>query len=162
MLFNQDQCRCYGYKIPLYFWFVVSGTLCDIIQAFIDYGIYLIYPFEWETATVCWTLSYTISVFIRHYSHRLLVFGEFEGSYCNSLARTYLTYSSSIVISMLTNHAIVEILNFTHQQAWLFTMIWTGIYNYFMLKASWRKPGTVDVKAVPETEIKPISSKLSV
>ena len=137
MLINQEKWKCLGHKIPHYCWFVLSGGMCDIAQAFIDYAIYLAYAFEWERATVCWTLSYTISIVIRHFSHRLLVFGEFEGTYCTSLTRTYMTYSSSIVISMLTNHLIVEFFNYSHRTAWIITMLWTGIYNYFMLKASW-------------------------
>ena len=137
MLINQEKWKCFGYKVPHYCWFVLSGGMCDIVQALIDYAIYMVYIFEWERATVCWTLSYTISIIIRHFSHRLLVFGEFEGTYCNSLTRTYMTYSSSIVISMLTNHLIVSFLNYSHRTAWIITMLWTGIYNYFMLKASW-------------------------
>jgi putative flippase GtrA len=127
--------------------------MCDIVQAFIDYGIYLLYVFEWERATVCWTLSYTISIIIRHFSHRLLVFGEFEGTYCSSLTRTYMTYSSSIVISMLTNHLIVSFLNYSHRTAWIITMLWTGIYNYFMLKASWgrKTPANGGVDAINNT-----------
>ena len=147
MLVNQDKFRICGYKIPLYFWFVLSGSLCDVFQAFIDYGIYKLYPFEWEKTTVCWTASYTASVWLRHYSHRLLVFGEYEGTYSSSLGRTYLTYASSIVMSMLSNHVFVNFLNLKHVEAWIITMLWTGVYNYFMLKASWKKP------AVPEAVV---------
>jgi hypothetical protein len=139
MLVNQEKFRCCGYKVPLYFWFVVSGAICDVIQALLDYLIYLVYVFEWERATICWTLSYALSIIVRHSSHRLLVFGEFEGSYCGSLARTYMAYSSSIVISMLTNHLLVNLLGFSHRTAWIVTLLWTGIYNFFMLKASWKK-----------------------
>lgn len=135
-------CSCFqllGFdKVPQYAWFVLSGALCDVVQALIDYLVYLVYTLEWERATVCWTTSYTLSIVVRHYSHRLLVFGEYEGTYCMSLARTYLTYSSSIMISMITNHFLVSLLEFTHQQAWVVTMIWTGVLNYFMLRASWR------------------------
>ena len=102
-----------------------------------DYMISIIYIFEYERATVCWTASYTLSIALRHSSHRLLVFGEYEGSYWSSLGRTYLTYSSSIVLSMITNHLIISFFALTHKQAWLITMLWTGLYNYFMLKASW-------------------------
>jgi putative flippase GtrA len=153
MLINQEKWKCFGYKVPHYCWFVLSGGMCDIVQAFIDYGIYLLYVFEWERATVCWTLSYTISIIIRHFSHRLLVFGEFEGTYCSSLTRTYMTYSSSIVISMLTNHLIVSFLNYSHRTAWIITMLWTGIYNYFMLKASWgrKTPANGGVDAINNT-----------
>jgi hypothetical protein len=154
MLVNQEKCRCCGYKVPLYFWFVLSGAICDIIQAFLDYLIYLVYVFEWERATICWTLSYTLSIVVRHSSHRLLVFGEFEGSYCGSLSRTYMAYSSSIVISMLANHLLVSMLNFSHRTAWIVTLLWTGIYNFFMLKASWRKkPAPSSGKSVPSSAV---------
>ena len=136
MLINQEKWKCFGYKVPHYCWFVLSGGMCDIVQALIDYAIYFLYIFEWERTTVCWTLSYTISIIVRHFSHRLLVFGEFEGTYCTSLTRTYMTYSSSIVISMLTNHLIVSFLNYSHRTAWIITMLWTGIYNYIMLNSS--------------------------
>lgn len=124
---------------------MLSGALCDVVQAVIDFSIYHLYVFEFERATVCWTLSYTISILLRHYSHRLLVFGEYEGSYCSSLTRTYCTYSSSIVISMVTNYFLVRRLAFSHRDAWIITMIWTGVYNYILLKANWRaKASTIN------------------
>ena len=129
MLPHQERCRIFGYRIPHYFWFALSGALCDVVQGFVDYGIYLIYPFEFEKTTVCWTVSYTASIFIRHFSHRILVFGEFEGSYCHSLLRTYMTYSSSIVISMVSNHFIVAFFEAGHLYAWIITMLWTGTYT---------------------------------
>mmetsp|Transcript_43340 Transcript_43340/g.86108 ORF Transcript_43340/g.86108 Transcript_43340/m.86108 type:complete len:153 (+) Transcript_43340:80-538(+) len=138
MLGLQDKAKILGHKVPQYFWFVLSGGLCDIAQALIDYVISIVYISNWEKVTVCWTLSYIMSIWIRHYSHRLLVFGEYEGTYCSSLSRTYLTYSSSIVISMMTNHFLVNYMMFSHRAAWLVTMLWTGIFNYFMLKSSWR------------------------
>ena len=67
-----------------------------------------------------------------------IVFGEYEGTYCASLGRTYATYSSSIVISMLSNYFFVDVLKHPHTIAWFITMIWTGIYNYIMLKATWK------------------------
>lgn len=140
MLPHQENFRIFGYKAPLYFWFVVSGALCDVLQAFIDYGISIVYVSTWEKATICWTLSYILSIWVRHYSHKLLVFGDYEGTYCSSLTRTYMTYSSSIILSMVTNRLLVTVFFLTHQQAWFVTMLWTGIYNYFMLKSSWRKP----------------------
>ena len=158
MLTQHIKCSCCTWlgfeKVPQYFWFVYSGAMCDVVQALIDYCIYLCYTIEWERATVCWTTSYTISIVVRHYSHRLLVFGEYEGTYCMSLARTYLTYSSSIMISMITNHLLVSVLNFTHRQAWIVTMLWTGIYNYFMLRASWRISASSASASVTEKTLK--------
>ena len=162
MLSHQEKFLICGRKVPQYFWFVLSGALCDIIQAGMDFCIYQIYTYEWERATVCWTLSYTLSIVIRHSSHRIIVFGEFEGSYLSSLGKTFLAYSSSIVVSLLSNHFIVEIFNFSHRDAWILTMLWIGLYNYFMLRATWKKgkieskhPGGADAsdKAVPRASV---------
>ena len=170
MLEHQERITVFGRKIPHYFWFMLSGALCDVAQAFIDYFVYLLYAFEWERATVwyftaswipssymtysgSWAVSYTLSIVIRHSSHRFIgtkcgckrisslcvVFGEYEGTYCSSLMMTYFSYSSSIVLSILTNHILVEIFHMSHQHAWIITMLWTGIYNYFMLKMNWRR-----------------------
>jgi putative flippase GtrA len=138
-LSHQENVRCCGYKIHNYFWFMLSGFLCDIVQGLIDYGVFLIYWLPYERATVCWTVSYTLSIIVRHVSHRYIVFGEYEGSYCASLCRTYATYSSSIVISTISNHYFINYLLLSHRDAWVITMLWTGVYNYFMLKKSWRQ-----------------------
>ena len=141
MLEHQDKVRVFGYRIPHYFWYVLSGVICDLCQFCLDSLLFAIIShigWEWEKQTVCWTLSYTASIAVRHTSHRYIVFGEFEGTYWASLGRTYLTYSTSIVLSMVSNHVISNVLRFSHYQAWFVTMIWTGILNYFLLKASWR------------------------
>lgn len=137
MLAHQDKVRIFGYKVPQYGWFVVSGLLCDIVQFFIDWAVSLVYTLDWEKTTVCWTISYTLSIIVRHSSHRLIVFGDYEGSYWSSVAKTYLTYSSTIVISAITNWALVRYLYFTHTQAWVVTLLWTGAFNYLKLKANW-------------------------
>lgn len=36
MLEHQDRVRCFGRRIPQYFWFVLSGAMCDVAQALID------------------------------------------------------------------------------------------------------------------------------
>ena len=128
MLVHQERFKICGHQVPQYFWFVISGGLCDIIQAFIDYLVFLVYVWEWERATVCWTVSYSLSIIVRHSSHRFIVFGDFEGSYCTSLARTYLAYSTSIVLSMVSNHFIINYFLFSHRDAWIITMLWTVIH----------------------------------
>ena len=89
----------------------------------------------------------------------MIVFGEFEGTYCSSLGRTYLAYSSSIVISMFMNHYLVEGFGLEHKIAYLITMLGTGIYNYFALKASWRKGGAASSNAassrISDTPVSP-------
>lgn len=136
-----DSVTCFGRKIHRYFWFMLSGMLCDVVQFGIDGVIYNIYPERPERATVCWTLSYTASIIVRHGSHRVIVFGEYDGTYWSSLCRTYLTYLASIILSMVTNYILTSILNVPHLYAWVATMLWTGVFNYFMLKASWRQGG---------------------
>jgi hypothetical protein len=73
--------------------------------------------------TICWTLSYIISIWVRHSSHRVIVFGEYEGTYFSSLLKTYITYSSSIIVSMFSNHFFVSWFLLSHQQAWIITYI---------------------------------------
>lgn len=96
------------------------------------------YPFDWEKPTVCWAVSYILSIVLRHSSHRLIVFGEFEGSYCVSLGRTFGAYAASIFLSVTTNHILTGYFEIPHRNAWILTMLWTGIFNYFMLKTTWR------------------------
>jgi hypothetical protein len=33
---------------------------------------------------------------------------------------------------------LVKIGEFSHKEAWLLTMLWTGILNYFLLKSAWK------------------------
>ena len=122
----------------------LSGVLGDTIQAILDYLVYQLYTSEWERSTVCWTVSYIGSIVFRHTSHRILVFGETEGSYCTSLGRTYMAYAASIVLSVVSNHFVVSVLELSHRNAWLITMLWTGIMNYFILKATWKTKGGKD------------------
>jgi hypothetical protein len=51
---------------------------------------------------------------------------------------------------MLTNHLLVHYGGLRHRDAWLVTMVWTGVYNYFLLKANWRaKPTDRDREDAP-------------
>ena len=63
-------------------------------------------------------------------------------------------------MSMLSNHFISEVLGFSHRDAWIITMLWTGIFNYFMLKASWRRP-KIEVKSSVAniSAIEPVSDR---
>lgn len=153
MLGLQESVKCCGRKVPHYFWFMLSGAICDVMQFLIDMMISMTYIWEWEKDTVCWTLSYVASIFLRHYSHRMLVFGEYDGTYWGSLGKMYLTYSSSIVISAVTNHILAKYFHLPHRAAWLVTMLWIGLYNYFMLKSVWRKPNAEQTAAAASGEI---------
>lgn len=132
----------------------VLGIICDTIQFGIDNAVYNIYPESLSyRATVCWGVSYTLSIVVRHFFHRFVVFGEYEGTYGASLIRTYATYSSSIVISVVSNYIIVDVFKVPHVVAWIITMLWTGIYNYFMLKATWKGKKTLAEDNVRDSSI---------
>ena len=162
--------KLFGLKVPTYPLFMVSGAICDVFQAGIDYVIYSMPVLDiWEDGrtTLSWTLSYTLSIILRHQSHRLLVFGDYADGYFASLARTYMTYSSAIVVSMLANHTLVGYFDLSYRVAWIITMLFTGIYNYFTLKATWRvkkEPsvsGDIDDDASVEMIAKPSGGRTS-
>lgn len=44
---------------------------------------------------------------------------------------------------MLMNLTLVNYLSLSHQEAWLVTMLGTGLLNYFLLKASWRSGNNI-------------------
>jgi len=131
--------RICGSKPPQYLWFVLSGGGCDIVQFAIDYLLHV--GLLIESATVCWTLGFFFSIVIRHSSHRYLVFGDYVGGYYNSLIRMYGGYSFSIVASMLFNWIMTSVLSVPHYVAWTVTLLWTGGFNYFMLKRLWSFTG---------------------
>jgi hypothetical protein len=60
LLSHQEKYKIFGYKIPHYFWFMLSGAICDIFQALIDYTISILYIWKWEKPTFCWTCSYIV------------------------------------------------------------------------------------------------------
>lgn len=116
-----------------------------------QYLVSNIYTLEWQKPTVCWTVSYVLSIVVRHFSHRILVFGDYEGTYWQSLIRTFGAYSGSIILSIFTNSMLTDYLKVGHRNAWIITMIWTGIFNYFMLKKAWKPK--VHEKVTDELEV---------
>ena len=138
MLAHQDRVRIFGYPVPQYFWFMLSGALCDMVQACLYYLVSVLYVSTWEKPTVCWTVSYILSIWARHTSHRILVFGEFEGTYLSSVIRMYLTYGSSIVFSTILSHVLSSWFMLSHSQALVCTVLPTGLYNYFMIRNTWK------------------------
>ena len=120
-----------------------------------QYAVSIVYTSDWQKPTVCWTVSYILSIVVRHYSHKIIVFGDFEGSYCQSLARTFGAYSGSIVLSVFTNNFLTDYLMVEHRNAWIITMLWTGIFNYFMLKSAWR-PKVKDLSSPKGGDLKKI------
>jgi len=124
-----------GIKPLRYFWYMLSGTLCDVFQFAFDYILHL--GMGINDPSTCWALGFTLSISIRHSSHRYLVFGDYVGGYWHSLARMYAGYSIIIVISTIFNLIMTNSLNLSHYVAWVITLLWTGVVNYFILKRLW-------------------------
>jgi putative flippase GtrA len=124
-----------GIRPPRYLCYMVSGSLCDVIQFGID--LVLHYIFYIHDASICWVLGFGMSIFFRHSTHRYLVFGNYVGGYYNSLLRMYAGYSITIVLSTIINFLLTKKANISHYHAWIFTLLWTGIVNYFILKRMW-------------------------
>jgi hypothetical protein len=82
--------------------------------------------------TVAWFLSYAVSIWIQHFLHATLVYG-WKSSYWSGLAATYVGYSGALFASVPINAALVEYAGTTASQAWLGTLLITGVANYFLL-----------------------------
>eukprot|EP00957_Ditylum_brightwellii_P083339 6336420-Ditylum_brightwellii.AAC.1 len=65
-----ESVRICGIRPPRYFFYMVSGTLCDFVQFFIDYFLYK--SIGLEDPSMCWALGFGLSIVVRHSSHRYL------------------------------------------------------------------------------------------
>ncbi|MGK3733623.1 MAG: putative flippase GtrA [Bacillariaceae sp.] len=147
--------KIFGFIPPRYICFMVSGCVCDVVQ-FIIYA-----TFYWliiNDPSLCWMTSFFGSIVFRHTSHRYLVFGNYIGSYWNSLIKMYLGYSIIIIISTIFNIIMTKYVKVPHLIAWFITLLWTGVVNYFILKKIWSWDGT---SSTTSTTSKGVSSTIS-
>ena len=91
---------------------------------------------RWWEATACWLVSYTLSVSLRHVSHAYCVFGRHADHPCTALAKTYLTYLSTIVASTTLNLVLVSTLQQTHDVALVITATFPVAWSYFALQCA--------------------------
>lgn len=66
----------------------------------------------------------------------MLTYCHFLG-YWKSLGRMYVGYSIIISLSTLFNFIMTRMAGLPHYVAWIVTLLWTGIVNYFILKKIW-------------------------
>ena len=90
-----------------------------------------------EDPSLCWAVSFFTSIIFRHTSHRYFVFGEYSGSYNQSLTKMYTSYSFIVFISTVFNMVMIRRFGIRHYVAWCITLVWTGIVNYLILKKIW-------------------------
>lgn len=128
-----DVIRLAGVQPPRYLWYMLSGFMCDIIQLCMDVLLHM----QIKDPSVCWAATLFLSVIFRHSSHRYFVFGDYVGGYWASLGRMYGGYSIIIVLSTIFNIFMTRVATFSHYVAWIMTLLWTGVANYFILKKLW-------------------------
>lgn len=155
MLPHQEKAQVCGHRLPLFVWFLFSGMLCDCAQALLGQLISLMYVLRWEKPTVCWAISYALSIAIRHTSHRYIVFGEYEGTYWASLGRVYAAYSWSILLSVLVNHMLATMTTLSSGSVWMATLMLMGCVNYFFVKNAWYAKRLQQTEVEEEEEVDP-------
>lgn len=122
-----DSCVVCGHHPPRFLFFAASGSMCNIAQLGMDrllleaLALASSRPADeeprWWEPTVCWTLSYTLSVSLRHMSHSWCVFGRHADAPCKALGKTYITYLSTIVASTALNLLLVSVMLQSHDVA---------------------------------------------
>ena len=123
-------------------WF--RNTLPQPIRFFISGGIgsYLFYllnelilktvSIPYQPITVAFFIAYFISIFLQYFLHTYLVFGP-GGDFIKGVISCYAGYSTALFSSAPINYGLVNYLNFNASQAWLGSLIITGVANYFLL-----------------------------
>ena len=107
------------------------------MQLGVERLLFLSVPSRWWGPTLCWSLSYALSVLLRHGSHTVLVFGPHRDHPLLAVGKTYLAYLSTIITSTVVNLALVAGLSFSHEIALLFTASFSMVWSYVALSYTW-------------------------
>mmetsp|Transcript_2299 Transcript_2299/g.3088 ORF Transcript_2299/g.3088 Transcript_2299/m.3088 type:complete len:179 (-) Transcript_2299:46-582(-) len=145
-----DRVQCGGRKIPRYLWYMLSGAICDVFQFGLDHIVSSMLISSYEKDTISWTVAYILTIALRHETHRIFVFGAYEGSYCANLTKMYMTYATTITASILLRSVLARyaeglpilFLTYLSARTWgyLGTVAFTGVFSYFALKKNWGSP----------------------
>ena len=119
-------------KTPEPIRFMTSGLIGSVIFYILNEAIVRFNPIESQKITVAWFLSYVISIWIQHALHATLVYG-WVFSYWKGLLATYTGYSLALFASVPINAVLVNYLRATVSEAWIGTLVLTGMANYFLL-----------------------------
>eukprot|EP00940_MAST-03C_sp_MAST-3C-sp2_P000918 g918.t1 len=176
-----------GKRLQRYPWFMLSGLCGDVFQ-FVFYNILrklflavgegqkqlvshnsvgpsTVVNIDSVVANLSFAIAYIATIAIRQQTHRIIVFGNFGGSYFENLLKVYASYLAVIFVSVVANSILV----IAFSQIWAFfgasiplrpdiaayfvTTIFSGIASYQLLKKNWR-PHKIDAsKHVSETEL---------
>jgi hypothetical protein len=124
-----------GYKPLPYLCYMLSGMVCDVFMLLFDFVLH--FGLHWQDATVCWLIGFAVSIIPRHTALKIMCFGNYVGGYYASLGRMYFGMSFTIALSTVFNYIMTKWMGVAHYVAWLATLIWTGVVNYFILKKLW-------------------------
>jgi len=141
-----ESVRWRGKLLPRYGWYMLSGAVCDV-------GQFALYKLLWTTfglPTMAWTAAYVLSIAMRQETHKVFVFGHYEGAWYKNLWRFYCVYFLTVATSMPVNLLLVRLMAFLPHQltalgiaentyAYFGTTVYTGIFSYLRLKANWRR-----------------------
>ena len=111
---------------------MTSASIGSVAFYFLNEAIYRVNPIEYQKITIAWFLSYVISIWFQHALHATLVYG-WVTSYWRGLLATYTGYSIALFSSVPINALLVNTLKFGASEAWIGTLILTGMANYFLL-----------------------------
>lgn len=103
-----ESVRWRGKLLPRYGWYMLSGALCDI-------GQFVLYKLLWNTfglPTLAWTAAYVLSIAMRQETHKVFVFGHYEGAWWKNLWRFYCVYFLTVATSMPVNLLLVRAMAF--------------------------------------------------
>lgn len=98
--------RWKGRLLPRYAWYMLSGAVCDV-------GQFLMYKTLWTSLglpTFSWTAAYLLSIAMRQESHKVFVFGHYDGSWFKNLCRFYCVYFITVATSMPVNLVLVRLM----------------------------------------------------
>ena len=94
--------------------------------------LYLLNSHAEYREAMSWAISYGVTSVLAHYLHYRITF-EPNRSYLTSLWRTMFVYLTSMVLSTITDHMLIE-WGLHHRMAWILNMGGFGIINFFFLK----------------------------
>ena len=107
------------------------GVIGNLIGWVIYYLVYESLTIEIYKPTISWLISSFRSI-ITTFLHRRFTFSEFSSPYLSSLFRTYISYTSLLIL-LLINFSLNEVMNIYHHLAWLLTLA-ASIPASFILK----------------------------
>ncbi|KAF0980885.1 hypothetical protein FDP41_012673 [Naegleria fowleri] len=115
------------------------SSLIGTFIFFVIYEILFLSIFEKSTyddsikSSLCWLLSYALSIWAQYELHCRIVFGKRTNSseYWQTLSRTYIVYGISMFASTILNYLLVAQLALNHNLVWFVTLVAVGVLNYF-------------------------------